>query len=215
MSLPSPFWAERRGELRVPAAIPIRFEWLTVGGELLRARGVMRDLSDRGVYCYIEHPLTVGLQVGFDILNPAELTGREPVMFRCRGRVLRCERLRNRFGVAVSIQSHQAVDTTKLYRRAYDRIFPPSPVVATYAGLHSVVRGLSRVGAFIEDHHPLPVGYKIELRLQAQEWSGEIIVQVIVRRVEPDTGMGVEFVALTGDADRQLRELIEKTASPR
>ncbi|MBI3894983.1 MAG: PilZ domain-containing protein [Acidobacteria bacterium] len=214
MSLPSPFWTERRDEHRVSGAIPIRFEWLTVGGELLRARGVTRDISDRGMYCYIEHPLAVGLQVGFDILYPAEPAGRESLMFRCQGWVLRCERLRNRFGVAVAIQFHQVLDTTNLYRRSYDRILLPSPVVAAYAGLHAVVRNLSRIGAFIEDHHPLPVGQKMELRLQAQEWKGEIVVQAIVRRVEPGVGMGVEFVALTSDADNQLRELVDKNTNP-
>ncbi|MBI4459404.1 MAG: PilZ domain-containing protein [Acidobacteria bacterium] len=195
------------------AEIPIRFEWLTVGGELLRARGATRDISDHSMYCYIEHPLSAGLHVGFDILHPKELGGGEPVMFGCRGHVLRCERLGNRLGVAVSIESHELIPSSKLFRRSDRRIFPSLPVVAAYAGLHSRVRDICRLGAFIEDLHPFPVGHKIELRFQADHLKLEIVAQAIVRRVEPDRGMGVEIVAITSEADRQLREFLDRNQS--
>lgn len=213
LSLPSPSWIERRVGHRVATLSPIRFEWLTAGGDLFRARGMTRDISSTDVYSYTECPLSVGLEVAFDILFPAELVGREPVMFHCQGRVLRSENFQGRFGAAISIESHHLIDTAKFYRRANMRFVPASSVIAQYDGSRAAVRDLSPIGAFIEDRHPPPVGRKIELRFQGQEWNGDIDVEAIVRRVEPDTGMGVEFVVLTIDAARQLRELVRNGTS--
>ncbi|OFV94265.1 MAG: hypothetical protein A3F68_08670 [Acidobacteria bacterium RIFCSPLOWO2_12_FULL_54_10] len=192
---------------------PIRFEWLTAGGDLFRARGMTRDISNGGVFSYVEHPLSAGLEVTFDVLFPAELVGREAVMLRCRGRVLRSEKFHNRFGVAVSMEGLHLIDTAKFYRRASLRVVPASTVIAECAGLHAAVRDLSPIGAFVEDRDPQPLGRRIELHLQTREWKGEIEMDAIVRRVEPETGMGVEFVVITRDAQRQLRELVRNGAT--
>src|SRR5207244_844265 len=108
-----------------------RIEWLTSEGDLLSTRGMTRDISSVGVYCYIDHPLATGLEVEFDVLFPAELTGAEPLMFRCRGRVLRTETLRKGFGIPVSIQSRHLIEAGELYRRCYNRVVP-FPLVAEY-----------------------------------------------------------------------------------
>jgi len=216
MSLPSPLWIEQRLSQRVRTLSPIRFEWLTSSGELLRARGMTRDISGIGVYSYCEYPLSVGLEVSFDLLFPAELAGREPVMFHCRGRVLRSEQFQTRFGVALSITSHHLIDTAQFYRRSRKRVVPTSPVIAHYAGSQAAVRDLSVIGAFIEDHHPLPLERKIQLRMQLEGSRADIDVEeAIVRRVEPDIGMGVEFVILAVDSRRQLQELARMGASSR
>ena len=67
--------------------------------------------------------------------------------------------------------------------------------------------------SIVAARNPPPVGRKIELHLWTQEWKGQIYVEAIVRRVVPDTGMGVEFVVLSNDANRQLRELVRSVAS--
>ena len=212
MSLPSPSWIERRLTQRVRTLSPIRFEWLTHSGEFLRARGMTRDISGTGVYSYSEYPLPAGLEVAFDLLFPAELVGREPVMFHCQGRVLRNEKFHSRFGVAISIMSHHLIDTAKFYRRSHERVVPASPVIAQYAGSRATVHDLSEIGAFIEDPHPLPPGHKIRLRMQMEGYKAEIEVgETVVRRVAPDTGMGVEFVILPVDSRRQLREFVRRT----
>jgi len=170
-----------------------------------------RDISGTGLYSYSEYPLSVGLEAAFDLLFPAELAGREPVMFHCQGRVLRSEQFHSRIGVALSITSHHLIDTAKFYRRSYERVVPLLPMIAHYAGSQSEVRDLSMTGAFIEDHHPLPVDRKIGLGLHIESHRGEIEVEeAVVRRVTPATGMGVEFVALTVDSRRRLREFLRR-----
>jgi len=213
MSLPAKSWHDQRGSQRVALSSPIRVEWLTAGGDLLSTRGMTRDISSAGIYCYIEHPLATGLDVEFDIPFPAELTGAEPLMFRCRGQVLRTERLRNGFGIPVLIQSRHLIEAGELHRRGYVRVH--SPVVAEYSGLRATVRDLSLSGAFIEDYDPLPVGREIEPHLKDQDLRGEIIAQAVVRRIEPHVGMAVEFVALFADAERRLREFLARRTAPK
>lgn len=213
MSLASPSWTEQRICQRVRTLSPIRFEWLTAIGKFLRARGMTRDISGTGVYSYAEYPLPVGLDVSFDLLFPAELAGREPVMFHCQGRVLRNEQFHMRFGVALAISRHHLIDTAQFYRRSHKRVVPRSPVIACYAGSQAAVRNVSTIGAFIEDRHPLPVERKIRLRMQPEGQKAAIDVEeAIVRRVEPDIGMGVEFVVVTVDSRRQLKELARSGA---
>jgi len=205
----APYFAlrERRREPRQFFAGPIRFEWQTVGGDILCARGITRDVSARGVYSFIEHALTVGMQVRFDVLRPSEKAGEPPAVYRCGGRVLRSERRGSRFGIAASIQLHHFIDSSSPHRRTHQRIVPATPVIARYGRLSAVVRDISHIGAFIEDHHPLPVGSRVELHLQGKGAEASV-VQAVVRRVEESVGMGLEFVALSSKADEDLRLLI-------
>ncbi len=213
MSLTARTWQDRRGSQRVALASPIRIEWFPIGGDLLSTRGLARDISSAGLYCYIDHPLAIGMEVEFDIPFPSGLTGAEPLMFRCRGKVLRTERLRAKHGIAILIKSRHLIEAGELHRRGYARVF--TSVVAEYAGLRAEVRNLSLSGGFIEDYDPLPVGREIEIHLKGQELRGEIIVQAVVRRVEPHVGMAVEFVALSADSERRLRESLERSSRPK
>jgi len=214
MGQPAKTWRERRKNSRITASTAVWLEWETSSGDILRAHGITRDISRGGVYCFMEHPLAVGLEVNFVALFPAEIEGSTQQMFHCRGRVLRSERLRNSFGIPIAIQSRYAVAGGKENRRAYPRIAPASPLVAEYSGLYSVVRNLSESGAFLEDHQPVLVGREIELHMRGQGLRGQITAKAIVRRVVPNTGMGVEFLALDSEAIHQIRETISRNIRP-
>ena len=210
---------ERRRAPRVPAVLPILFEWRQDGSDIYHARGTTRDLSNLGVYCYVEHVLSPGLSVAFEVVFPRELTATDPMKLHCQGLVLRSEMQERRFGLVASIESHDIVDvedsTPESDRRGQLRIIPPEAIVAEYPGLRSVIRDLSPTGAFIEDNRPFPVGHLIDLRLRGENLAEPIHVRAIVRRVEPQIGMAVEFVALTEIMRTALLRYIEQTAPPK
>jgi len=207
--------AERRETPRVTTGVPISLEWRTEGGEIRRVRGTTRDITRSGVYCFVEEPLAPGLPVGFDVIFPGELTAGDPLKLRCQGRILRSESWGRRFGVVASIQSHEVLETAEPLsesdRRIHLRVQPSSAIVVEYPGQRSVVRDLSPTGAFVEDERPFPVGRMLELRLRRDGLAGDIQVKAIVRRVEPQIGMAVEFVALTEEANQRVRELVEES----
>jgi len=204
---------ERRTTPRLVVSHPISFEWLTKDGELHRARGTTRDIALGGVYCQVERPLANGQIVEFDVVLPGELAEGQPVRLHCRGKVLRSERTEQGFGVAVTIETSEAVEplartADAARQRLYTRIIPPSVVIAEYPGMRSVVRDLSLVGAFIEDERPLPVARVFDLHLSGEKLYEEIALRAIVRRVEPHVGMAVEFVAMTPEAKERLKKIL-------
>ena len=212
MSLGAPI---RRKTRRIAASVPVRIEWQISGGDILRSRGFVRDISAKGVYCYLEHPLAVGLEVEFDLLFPHELVGGLSQVYRCRGRVLRTDKLRSLYyGIALSILVHRPIDVGRENQRTHLRSAPASPLVAFYTGLRSVVRDLSLGGAFIEDPEPFPEGRLFKIQVQSPSIQGTFIAETIVRRAEWNVGMAVEFVSLSEEANRRLQELLERVTVP-
>src|SRR5688572_24345072 len=141
MALPPQAPNERRRSPRIPTLSPIRFEWESPGGEILRARGLTRNISQNGVYSYIEHPLQVGLELDFVVAFPPEPdSSSKSVMYRCHGTVLECERFQSRFGVAIAIQERHHIETVGFHQRSSSRLVPPSTVLAGIAGQQAEVR---------------------------------------------------------------------------
>jgi PilZ domain len=210
---------ERRKAVRVPTVLPICFEWYSPENEIRHTRGTTKDISRFGVYCYLENPLSPGLHVDFDVVFPRELTATEPMKLWCGGNVLRSEIQERRFGLVATIETHQILDADQEAadsdRRSQFRVVPPEAIVAEYPGLRSVIRDLSPTGAFIEDNRPFPVGHLIDLRLRGESLAVPIQVKAIVRRVEPQIGMAVEFVALTKGTREILLDFVSKSRSPR
>jgi len=66
-----------------------------------------------------------------------------------------------------------------------------------------------------EDDRPFPVGRMIDLRLREEGLPRPIDVKAIVRRVQSQIGMAVEFVALTTETKVLLAGFIEKNRAPR
>lgn len=207
--------ADRRKAPRVTAAHPIILEWQTQEGELHRARGSTNDIALGGVYCTLERPLPLDTPVEFNIVLPGQLSGGSPLKLHCGGRVVRSEKSGERaFGVAVTIDDSEVLEVLEPtvdagQHRVYARITPSSTLEAEYPGMRSAVRDLSLAGAFIEDDRPLPVGRVFKLRLSSSTLSAEIEVAVVVRRVEPQVGMAVEFIALSQEAKKALKEIVQ------
>jgi hypothetical protein len=198
--------------------LPISFEWDTDDGQIRRARGTTRDVSRRGIYGYIEHPLTPALDVCFEVVFSGELTAADPLKLWCSGRILRSEILGRRFGVAASIEQCKVLETlepaSESDRRQDLRIIPPEAIVAEYPGIRSVIRDLSPTGAFVEEDRPFPVGRVIDMRLRGEGLEEEIEVKAIVRRVEGQIGMAVEFIALSKETRAYLLKFVEKHRRP-
>ncbi len=210
---------ERRSTKRIATVLPICFEWHYNDAELRRARGTTRDISHHSVYCFVERGLPPGLPVEFEVVFPGEVTASEPLNLRCAGRILRCEALGRRFGVTASIDRFEVIEggdaPAESDRRAHQRVIPPEAIVAEYPGFRSVVRDLSPTGAFVEDDRPFPVGKVIDLRLRGETFEAPIEVKAIVRRVEPQIGMALEFVALSRDAHNRLKRFNANIRTPR
>ncbi len=203
---------ERRATNRVRTLLAVYFEWETPENELRRTRGTTRDVSPHGIFCYVEDALLPEQVVTFEMVFPADLTGGSPIRLRCEGRVVRLETLGRRFGVGVSIEAHEISETVEFAddsdRRTNARLRPRSSMVVEYPGLRSTVRDLSPTGAFIEDERPLPVGRVLTVRLRAERFDGEIEAKAIVRRVEPQIGMAVEFVAIHKESNQRLQDFL-------
>lgn len=210
---------ERRKAPRLVVSLPLCFEWQLNGSAIHRTRGTTRDVSRSGVYSFLENPLAPGLRVEFELILPAELIAIDPLKLRCSGAILRSEVQDRRFGAVASIETYELSEAAELLaesdRRSNLRIVPPMAVVAEYPGLRSVIRDLSPTGAFIEDDRPFPVGRVLDLRLRGESFPFPVDVKAVVRRVEPQIGMAVEFVALTADARSLLQRFIEKSRPPR
>jgi hypothetical protein len=69
------------------------------------------------------------------------------------------------------------------------------------------VRDLSLSGAFIEDARPLRPGRIIRLRITDRQ-APPLEMKAMVRRVVPDQGMTVEFVEMSDETRRRLREIV-------
>jgi PilZ domain len=208
---------ERRKNPRLPLTAPLCFEWRR-DEEIRRTRGTTRDISRSGIYGYVENPLSPGLEVEFDMVFPEELTATQPLLLRCGGSILRAEVRERRFGAVASIDRYEISSArepvSESERRSHLRIIPPQAIVAEYPGLRSVIRDLSPTGAFVEDERPFPVGHVIDVRLRGEGLQRPLKVKAVVRRVEPQIGMAVEFVALNHEDRVHLLRFIESNQTP-
>ncbi len=81
------------------------------------------------------------------------------------------------------------------------------------AGLEdtSRVRDLCLGGLFIETEAARGVGMEVKLDFLVQE--GQIRAAAVVRHVEPGTGLGLKFTALSAEDDPHLKALISRLQS--
>lgn len=96
-------------------------------------------------------------------------------------------------------------------RRGQPRIKPKKPIFVEYPDYRPRIRDISLSGAFIEDPRPVTRGRVLELHIITGE-EPPIRAKAMVRRVEPQVGMGMEFIEMSvGDRGR-LRDFIGVTA---
>ena len=90
------YGSEKRKAPRYNGALPV---------ELGSSRGVTRDYSIAGVFFYIDVQLAQGDPVNFSMIFNHLDAGRQ-MRVNCHGTVVRSSRERERYGVAVQLNSH-------------------------------------------------------------------------------------------------------------
>lgn len=76
-----------------------------------------------------------------------------------------------------------------------------------YPELRPRVRDISLSGAYIEDHRPLPRGRMLQLRIMLDDRS-VINVKAMIRHSDDGVGMGVEFLVMSDDDRKRLRQFV-------
>ena len=74
------------------------------------------------------------------------------------------------------------------------------------------VRDLSVSGVYQWDTRPMLVGQPVELRMRLSN-AEPMVIRGMVRRVDPGRGMAIEFIHISGDDRRSIKEFISR-ASP-
>jgi hypothetical protein len=93
---------ERRSRKRLPAQVPVSIKF--DGGREESAQ--TRDLSDNGIFLYMNSEVAEGNQMEIVLMLPPELSGGEKRWVCCQASVMRVEpgQKAGQFGVAASIQ---------------------------------------------------------------------------------------------------------------
>lgn len=196
---------EKRRVKRVDTRLPVALEWKNGHGVIRRTRGVTRDMSQKGIYCYVEEPVPPQQAVQFDMVIPVEMTAGTSMALRCRATTVRTDSAARQFGVAAAVEHRESVSLgadlgLDPERRMQRRVKPEAASPVEYPGLRAEVRDVSATGAFIADERPLPLGRQFDLRFRLEEEGPPIQVRAVVRRVDPQIGMAVEFTELTQEA---------------
>jgi PilZ domain len=193
-------------------------QWTNGNGIIKRTRGMTRDLSQRGVYCHVEDPIPVDQTLEFDVVIPVEMTAGNAMALHCRARIVRVDTQERRYGVAASIESRKPIplggEALDPQRRIRSRVRPAKPTPVEFPSVTSEIRDLSPTGAFIADERPFPLGRKLDLRFRLDGTGPTIAVQAVVRRVDPQMGMAVEFTELSEETYRLLNEYAAQNQLP-
>jgi PilZ domain len=193
-------------------------QWTNGNGIIKRTRGVTRDLSQRGVYCHVEDPIPVNQTLEFDVVIPVEMTAGTAMALHCRAKIVRVDTKERRVGIAASIESRKPItlngQSLDPQRRLQRRIRPSKLTPVEFPSITSEIRDLSPTGAFIADERPFPLGRKLDLRFRLDGTGPTIAVQAVVRRVDPQIGMAVEFTELSQETYQILNEYAAQNDRP-
>ncbi len=188
----------------MPTQLPITLQWKNGNGMIHRTRGVTRDLSQRGVYCHLEDAIPPDQQFDFVVVFPVEMTAATAIALHCRAKAVRLDTKDRRVGVAAVIEARTPVSLSaqdlESERRVRNRVRPACAMPVEFPEVRSQIRDLSPTGAFIADERPFPLGRKLNMRFRLDGRGPVIEVQAIVRRVDPQIGMAVEFTELSEEA---------------
>ncbi len=198
--------------------MPISVQWKNGNGMIHRTRGVTRDLSQRGIYCQIEDPIPPDQQFDFVVVFPVEMTATLPVAMHCRAKAVRLDTHGRRVGVAAVIESRKTENlgdqSLESERRVRNRVRPVAVTPVEFPEVRSQIRDVSPTGAFIADERPFPVGRKLNMRFRLDGRGPVLEVQAVVRRVDPQIGMAVEFTELSEEAAAILTEYAASNDRP-
>lgn len=100
---------EQRGLRRHLVRMPVSVRWAKgdVGGTVL---ALVRDISERGVFLYLDAKVPEGANIEFTLALPQEIVGDTSSIFNCKGRVVRLEEpLGGKSGVGARITAYHKV----------------------------------------------------------------------------------------------------------
>ena len=98
----------RRHMVRLP--VSLRWSKDDVGGTVL---ALVRDISERGVFLYLDAKVPEGANIEFTLALPQEIVGDTSSVFQCKGRVVRMEEpLGGKAGVGAKIIQYSKVPKT-------------------------------------------------------------------------------------------------------
>ncbi len=103
---------EQRRLRRHLVRLPVSVRWLKgdVGGTVL---ALVRDISERGVFLYLDAKVPEGAFIEFTLALPQEIVGDTSSIFQCKGRVVRMEEpLGGKAGVGAKILQYSKVPKT-------------------------------------------------------------------------------------------------------
>ena len=98
----------RRHLVRLP--VSVRWSKGDVGGTVL---ALVRDISEHGVFLYLDARIPEGADIQFTLALPQEIVGDTTSVFQCKGRVVRMEEpLGGKAGVGAKITQYSKVPKT-------------------------------------------------------------------------------------------------------
>lgn len=100
---------DQRGLRRHLVRMPVSVRWAKgdVGGTVL---ALVRDISERGVFLYLDGKVPEGANIEFTLALPNEMVGDTTSIFTCKGRVVRLEEpLGGKSGVGARITGYHKV----------------------------------------------------------------------------------------------------------
>ena len=98
----------RRHLVRLP--VSVRWSKEDIGGTVL---ALVRDISERGVFLYLDAKVPEGAAIEFTLALPPEIVGDTTSVFQCKGRVVRMEEpLGGKAGVGAKILQYSKVPKT-------------------------------------------------------------------------------------------------------
>jgi hypothetical protein len=93
--------------------------------------------------------------------------------------------------------------------RRFDPRVANDVVEVEYVAPSPHVRDLSQSGLYLLDHRPFQRGQPVQLKLGLGN-LGTVVVQGMVRRVDPGTGMAIEFTQIDPSDRRKIKEFISR-----
>jgi hypothetical protein len=93
---------EKRQTKRFPLQLPV-----ALTAESAADGGETQNISSGGVMFYSDADVEIGATVGFAIRMPKDVLGApQDVLVNCSGRVIRCDRVKKKYAVAVVIDDY-------------------------------------------------------------------------------------------------------------
>ncbi len=188
---------ERRRSVRLEVNIPAYFRFQNGDGEQASIAG----LSEGGISVrFASSPGTKAGVIAFSFALPETTT-----VIEATG-MIAWQDSRRRAGIQFATLSDAAHQSLKEWLRLQSGEKRDPPIRCT-------LLGLSFGGCFLRTQSPFPAQTRVELLLRAADCS--VKTEGKVRLMDPELGMGIEFLTRTFQHRRRMEELIQQmTASP-